>query len=100
MKRIVFLAMPVISACAALWLNAGETPPKPSGWRNDGTGVYPDSVLPLTWDARKNALWETDVGWSFSSATACGDPAATPAVLGKRMFVRSGGYLVCIGEKQ
>lgn len=73
MSRITAAGIILFATCAYNLLWAGEPQPKPSGWRNDGTGVYSGTTLPLTWSGKKNILWETEIGWSYSSVIASGE---------------------------
>jgi len=52
--------------------------PLPMGWRNDGTGRFPDADPPTVWGKDKNVVWSTAMpGWSN----------ATPVLVGDRIFV-------------
>ena len=65
------------------------------GWRGDGTGVYPKSNPPTTWNrtesgSKTNILWETKLPcytWS------------TPIVVGDKIFTHSEPYdIVCLNK--
>src|SRR6188768_3529329 len=38
-----------------------------SGFRGDGSGLYPDSHPPIEWGDQKNVKWRTRVGKGYSS---------------------------------
>lgn len=48
---------------------ARAAPRRPSGWRGDGTGGFPDASPCTDWDADegRNILWKAKVGESYSS---------------------------------
>lgn len=45
-----------------------------SGWRNDGTGLYPQAAAPNQWDGDEgqNVRWQTKIGKGQSSAVVSG----------------------------
>lgn len=49
----------------------------PSGWRGDGTGLYPTASPVLKWSTNENILWKTEVGAGQSS----------PVLAGQRLFI-------------
>ena len=57
---------------------------KPVGWRNDGTGVFPDTNPPLRWvpeskwDRAKNVRWQRSFEGAWSNAQ--------PILVGKRLL--------------
>jgi outer membrane protein assembly factor BamB len=70
---------------------AGPAPTRGwSGWRGDGTGLFPDATPPIAWDLRSGACvrWHTPLPyWSN----------ATPALAADRLFVTVEPHtLVCL----
>jgi RNA polymerase sigma factor (sigma-70 family) len=70
---------------------------KTVGWRNDGTGHYPDATPPTSWSLSekgesKNIAWKTKLPcYSWSS----------PIVVGEKIFTRSEPYdLICLNRKE
>jgi len=58
-----------------------------TGWRGDGSGIFPHVDPVLEWSEEKNVLWKTKVGSSFSS----------PVIAAGRVFVTSEkAKLVCV----
>jgi len=87
----VLLAAAVLASAAAMAPgDAGAAgAAAPSGFRGDGTGLYPKADPPTTWDAEDGAhvLWEAQVGKGQSS----------PLALGGRVFVTAEpDLLVCV----
>jgi outer membrane protein assembly factor BamB len=50
------------------------------GWRNDGTGRYPDAQPVTTWSEKKNVLWKAELG---KNSYGC------PIVVGDKVFVEA-----------
>ena len=49
-----------------------------TGWRGDGTGLYPEAVPVIEWSTEKNVIWKTPTpGWSN----------ATPVITGGRLII-------------
>lgn len=75
------------------------SPDQPVGWRGDGTGRYPAANPPTTWSrTRSGAGYETKgILW----ATPLPDrSAASPIIVGKRIFVTSENTdLVCLDKE-
>ena len=90
----VLLAAAVLASAAAMapgdaGAASAAAPAAPSGFRGDGTGLYPKADPPTTWDAEDGAhvLWEAQVGKGQSS----------PLALGGRVFVTAEpDLLVCV----
>jgi len=63
----------------------------PSGWRSDGSGVYPDADPPIAWSTDKNVVWKIPLStWSNAS----------PVVAGDRVFVcAEPDELLCVNAK-
>jgi outer membrane protein assembly factor BamB len=60
----------------------------PVGWRNDGTGCFPDASPPSEWSPAKNVLWKLALPGSGYGA---------PIVVGERLFVVSDpAELLCV----
>lgn len=59
-----------------------------AGWRNDGSGIYPDATVVTEWSPDNNVLWKTPMpAWG----NAC------PVVMGDRIFVTAEPFtLVCV----
>ncbi|HLY75819.1 MAG TPA: hypothetical protein VKU80_17000, partial [Planctomycetota bacterium] len=38
------------------------SPERRVGWRNDGSGRYPQATPPLEWSETRNILWKTRIG--------------------------------------
>jgi len=48
------------------------------GWRNDGTGIFPDTDPPIEWGPGKHEVWSTDMGGGMhSSPVLIGDKIIT-----------------------
>ena len=62
-----------------------------SGWRNDGSGSYPDADIPLEWAEDKNIVWKIPLdSWSNGG----------PVLVGDRLFVCSEPTtLVCVNAQ-
>ena len=46
----------------------------PTGWRFDGSGVYPDADPPIAWSTDKNVVWKIALPtWSNASPVMAGD---------------------------
>ncbi|MGA2032514.1 MAG: PQQ-binding-like beta-propeller repeat protein [Thermoguttaceae bacterium] len=63
---ILVLVLPVVPP-STVWGDG-------AGWRNDGTGLYPNAAVPSQWDGEqgKNVLWRSKIGKGQSSAVVCG----------------------------
>lgn len=62
-------ALFALALCAATTARAGS-----SGWRSDGTGLYPNATLPTTWTASGSGGWTTGFpNWGNASPIAVGD---------------------------
>jgi len=58
------------------------------GWRNDWTGVFPDTDPPTSWGPGKNEVWSTDLGGGFQSS---------PVLIGDKVLTAVEPYtLVCL----
>ena len=82
----------ILTVGMVILLASAAAPDGISGWRGDGTGVYPAADPPTSWDAdaKKGILWSVKVGPGF----------ATPAVAGDRVFVSvQDDKLVCVDAK-
>jgi outer membrane protein assembly factor BamB len=68
LKR-VFLIVGLAGTASSVSL--AVPPPAPSqsttGFRGDGSGLYPDSHPPADWGEKKNVKWQTKVGKGYSS---------------------------------
>jgi glucose dehydrogenase len=62
--------------CTTSCLSAGDF----VGWRNDGTGRFPNATPPTKWSSEENILWKTPLP---------GKGYASPIVVGERLFVVS-----------
>ena len=72
-----------------------EEDSKTVGWRNDGTGIFPDAKPPLKWGMKDgkttNVVWQTELP-NFSASSAI--------VVGDRIFTGSKQYdLLCLDKK-
>ena len=72
-------------------LNGNDGGVQVAGWRNDGSGIYPDADIPTEWSEDKNIIWKTPLdSWSNAS----------PILVGDRVFVCSEPTtLVCVDTK-
>jgi hypothetical protein len=60
------------------------------GWRTDGTGRYPSCTPPLSWSPTENVAWATAMP---------GSSAATPVIVGERIFVLADPFLLlCVNK--
>lgn len=58
-----------------------------AGWRNDGTGRFPNTNPPVNWSKDKNVSWKVELP---------GRSLASPVVVGERVFVTSDpAELIC-----
>jgi hypothetical protein len=80
-RGLVLVVLVVASAACA----AADAP---VGWRNDGTGRFPDARPPTEWSSDKNVLWKVELpGHSY----------AAPIVVGENLFVVSDpAELLCV----
>lgn len=85
--RILLLPLLVSGVGKASLSQAGTSPERPVGWREDGTGHY-RSASPVTkWSTNENILWKTEIGAGQSS----------PIVVGERVFITvEPDLLVCV----
>ena len=73
-----------VAILMVLGMGIGSLPAqdKLTDWRgfrgNDGFGISTDQGVPLTWSAKENIIWKTDLPGAGTS---------TPIVVGKRVFV-------------
>lgn len=59
-----------------------------AGWRNDGTGRFPEANPPLQWSKENNVSWKAELP---------GKSLASPVVVGKQVFVTSDpAELICL----
>ena len=59
-----------------------------AGWRNDGTGRFPQANPPRQWSKESNISWKVDLP---------GKSLASPVVVGKQVFVTSDpAELICL----
>ncbi|MGF1484966.1 MAG: PQQ-binding-like beta-propeller repeat protein [Opitutales bacterium] len=69
----MLLRLSTILACTSL----AAVPPALAteiGWRNDGTGLYPEASPPLNWSDSENVLWQTKLpDWGNSMPVLVGD---------------------------
>lgn len=85
--RLPLVAAAVVAAAFVLPLRAGP----PTGWRNDGNGIFPGATPPVEWSFKpeKNIAWHTTVGASYSS----------PVVVGDRVFLTAEpDKLLCVAR--
>lgn len=69
----------------------GEGGAEVSGWRNDGSGRYPEADVPTEWSEEKHVVWKTAMA-SWSNAS--------PILVADRLFVCSEPTtLVCVDAK-
>jgi outer membrane protein assembly factor BamB len=81
-----------IGACALLLLAGAVSDlafaEAPVGWRNDGTGRFPDASPPAEWSKEKNVLWKVALP---------GPSYGAPIVVGDHLFVVSDpAELLCV----
>ena len=76
MKRTI-CASALLLAC---WTASHVAAEGPVGWRNDGTGRFPDATPPAEWASNKNVVWK---------ATMPGASYGAPIVVGEYLFVVS-----------
>jgi len=58
------------------------------GWRNDGSGRFPNATPPVEWDENKNILWTTRIGPNKYSS---------PIVVERKLFVvAEPAWLFCV----
>jgi outer membrane protein assembly factor BamB len=83
-KRILVI---ILMSLFTFGLNAGEL----TGWRNNGTGVFPEASPPTEWAKDKNVVWSTPIPkWGNGS----------PVLVGNRIFVTAEpGTLICINAE-
>jgi outer membrane protein assembly factor BamB len=81
----ILLFAPLIARVIA---RADPAPARPaSGWRGDGTGVYPTDRPDTDFDETQNVMWRATVGSAYSS----------PVIAGGRVFVTSEpSKIVCV----
>ncbi len=62
-----------------------------AGWRNDGTGRFPDTKPPLRWSLDENICWKVELP---------GRSLGSPVVVGDRVFVTSDpSELICLASQ-
>ena len=54
-------------------------PPVTTGWRGNGTGVYPAVNVPTEWGDAKNLKWRVKVGHAYSTPVIAGDSVLVTA---------------------
>ena len=72
------------------WAGVGnaDNASAPVGWRNDGSGHFPNANPPLEWSETKNILWKTTIGPNRYSS---------PVVVGGKVFVTADpAILFCV----
>lgn len=73
---------------AAVLTNSARCSAAPTGFRNDGAGLYPEATPPTTWSSTSNVVWKTAItNWSNAS----------PILIGNRLFTcAEPATLVCL----
>lgn len=104
-----------VGACLALSFGAllppAEAAERAVGWRNDGTGSFPDADPPTQWGPASNVVWKTKLpSWSNASPILVGDRlfvCAEPATLlcvsaadGRILWQGSNTYLDVVSPDQ
>ena len=83
------LCLLIAFACQAVWCQIGLSADS-VGWRNDGSGIFPQAEPPRTWSTESNVVWKTKMpGRSISS----------PVVAAGKVFtVAQPSTLLCLDE--
>ena len=55
------------------------SPERPTGWRADGSGIYPAAQPVAEWSGKKNLLWTAEVGTGCSSPVLAGNRVVVTA---------------------
>ena len=80
----------LLGLVAVLWLASSSWAADVRGWRNDGTGVFPDADPPTSWGPGKNEVWSTVLGDK-------GIGNASPVLIGDRLLTAVDPFiLVCL----
>ena len=97
---IATAAAPKMAASVPLGsTNFEPTPERPVGWRGDGSGRYPGATPPTSWERQTNGNGYAAKGIAWMTPLP-NSSAATPIVVGDRIFLTSEVFdLVCL-EKQ
>ena len=83
-------ALAAAAVLLTLGLIAGTQAGDIRGWRNDWTGVFPDTDPPTSWGPGKNEVWSTDLGGGFqSSPVLIGDKVLTEVEPDKLVCLRA-----------
>ncbi len=105
--RQVTIGVDILSAADRQYLTAREEPVVAAdtpqtitrrvvGYRNDGTGVYPDAHPPTRWSAEENVVWKTELPFNGPHQ----HNLSSPLIVGDRIFVVTDpAELVCIDRK-
>lgn len=94
MKNAAFqVAWLAIFAFCTQSMPAGETLPTPEhpvGWRNDGTGHYPEAKPPVEWSqtVSNGVVTSKNIAWRVRIPS---HGASSPIVVGDRIFITGGG---------
>lgn len=92
MRHFASVAVLLFVLVTAVGCGKTPSPAKATGWRGDGSGVYPDVTPVAEWDSdeKKGILWKVTVGSSFSS----------PVVVADRVFLTSEQEkVICVDAK-
>ncbi len=80
-----------------------ETPSTTTGWRRNGTGVFPGATPPVEWSEKQNVKWRATVGKGLSSPILAGDRVVVVSEPGDILCLnRADGTLLwkaSLGEK-